>query len=277
MCLEGIYCSKESFPEIPQYAIFDTAYHNTLPAYASQYALPESISKNLPIKRYGFHGISHQYVANETARLLGKQLENLNLISLHLGNGCSITAIRQGLSVDTSMGFTPLEGLVMGSRCGDIDPGIIIYLLNKGWSKDDVETLLSHNSGLEALCTSDMRVILERYNSGDKRAQLAVDVFCYRIKKYIGAYYAVLGGINAVVFTGGIGQHAPLIRDHCLAGLEGFGLQLDTLKNEVSARSRAVFVQQVLSDIPIIVIPTDEQKAMARESWYCSTRLRLGI
>ena len=216
--LIGIQVALERRPDVPQVAVFDTAFHQSMPPRAFHYALPKEIYTEHHVRRYGFHGTSHHYVAKKAAEHLGIPLDTLNLITLHLGNGASATAVRKGESVDTSMGMTPMEGLVMGTRCGDIDPAIHFYLGRaSGWTSEDLEKMLNQESGLKGICgVNDMREIIRRAGSGDEHAQLAIDIYCYRIKKYIGAYFAVLGKIDALVFTGGIGENAALIRKHLL-------------------------------------------------------------
>lgn len=219
--LEGIEIAGTRAPAVPQVAVFDTAFHQTLPAYAYRYALPEESYTRMGVRRYGFHGTSHHYVAKEAAVMLGMQLAESNLITLHLGNGASVCAIRGGRSVDTSMGFTPLEGLVMGSRSGDIDPAILFYLSREyGYTLDALDSMLNKESGLLGLCgENDMRLIHEKIAEGDPRATLAHEIFCYRIIKYIGAYAAVLGRVDAVVFTGGIGENDAITRQAITAQL----------------------------------------------------------
>ena len=213
--IEGIKIAIEKIPHAKQMAVFDTAFHHTIPKYAFMYPLPYELYEKNGIRRYGFHGTSHKYVANECAKLLDKPLNQLNLITIHLGNGDSITAIKNGKSIDTSMGFTPLEGLMMGTRSGDIDSEIIIYLEKQmGLSSNEVDTLLNKESGFKGITgRSDLRDIKEDAKAGDERALLAIDMFCYRVKKYIGSYKEILGKIDGIVFTGGIGENAPYIRD----------------------------------------------------------------
>ncbi len=222
----GIEMAGELFLNVPQFAVFDTAFHRQIPNYAGRYAIPENLSANVAFYRYGFHGISCQHSVNAAAKLLAKSPENLNLIILHLGGGASATAVKNGVSVDTSMGFSPTEGLVMASRSGDIDPMISITLQREGKTVEDINQLLNKQSGLKGVCDeTDMRTILQRAENGDEACQLALDLFCYRIKKYIGAYFAVLNGkVDALIFTGGIGENAPAIRGQILDGLDGLNL-----------------------------------------------------
>ena len=262
----GIEITSKLAPHIPNIAVFDTAFHHSMPEHAFLYALPTALYKEHHIRRYGFHGTSHHFVAQEAAVLIGQPLEQLNLITLHLGNGASACAIKNGKSVDTSMGFTPLEGLVMGTRSGDIDPAIITYLMERqSLSIKEVDKLLNRESGLKGIChENDLRTIIQRAASDDKQAQLALEIFSYRIKKYIGSYIAVLGRVDAIVFTGGIGEHAPLIRSMVLDGLdEAFNILLDDTKNQDSHNSA---IHQLKSHIKLYVIPTNEELQIALES-----------
>lgn len=231
--LEGIKSAMEHSKNIPNIAVFDTAFHQTLPNYAYLYALPYEMYEKHQIRRYGFHGTSHSFVAKKTAEYLKKPLESLNLITLHLGNGVSIAAIKNGKSIDTSMGMTPLEGLIMGTRSGDIDGGVIFYLArNLGLGIDEIDMLLNKNSGLKGICkNNDLREITNLAQSGDKFANLAIEMFVYRIKKYIGSYLAILGKVDAIIFTGGIGENSIKTREKVCAGLENIGIILDNDKN----------------------------------------------
>lgn len=220
--LAGILACKKLLPGIKQVAVFDTAFHQTLPDYAYVYGLPYAYYKRYGIRKYGFHGTSHEYVAGEAARILRKPLNKLKVISCHLGNGCSITAINKGKSVDTSMGFTPLEGLVMGTRCGDIDPALVTYLMHEiNLNICQIDDILNKESGLKGVSgiSNDMRVLKKRRKLGDRRAKLAIDIFVYRIKKYIGAYTAIMNGLDALVFTAGIGENQKDIRREICKGL----------------------------------------------------------
>ena len=265
--LLGIEVAMKAAPQVPQVAVFDTAFHHSLPPEAYHYALPQHFYDQHNIRRYGFHGTSHYYVAKKAASLLNRPLASLNLITLHLGNGASVAAIKNGRSVDTSMGMTPLEGLIMGTRCGDIDPAIIFYLGRKtGLTRDEIETSLNKESGLKGICgANDMRSIGESAEKGDPLARLAIDMYCYRIKKYMGAYYAVLGHIDAVVFTGGIGQNAAFIRSAVCQGLLHLDIELDPDKN--SKRSVGpVEIQSESGKVKILVIPTNEELEIAEET-----------
>ena len=265
--LAGIEVAQRLFPGIPQVAVFDTAFHQTMPPVAFRYALPVELYQQHKVRRYGFHGTSHQYVAQQAAAYLQRDLAELNLITLHLGNGCSATAIAGGKSVDTSMGMTPLEGLVMGTRCGDIDPALHFYLQREtGLSANDVERLFNKQSGLKGLCgVGDMREVQARSDAGDTDAQLAEAMFAYRVKKYIGAYIAVLGRIDAVVFTGGIGEHSARVRAQVCANLQVFGIYPDLAKNAVHTSGILAF-QQEAATLKLLVIPTNEELEIARST-----------
>ncbi len=265
--LMGIEASLEHMPGVPQVAVFDTSFHQTMPKHAFLYALPFEFYTKYHVRRYGFHGTSHRYVAEMAARHIGRPLEDLGIITLHLGNGASATAIRGGRSIDTSMGMTPLEGLIMGTRCGDLDPAVGFYLGRRtGKSTDELESLLNHESGLLGICgINDMREIQSLAEKGDPKAELAIDMFCYRITKYIGAYFAALGGADAIVFTGGIGQNCALIRKRACEGLERMGIMVDDDKNERT--SEGIFeIQGPGGVVKLLVIPTDEELAIARQT-----------
>jgi acetate kinase len=265
--LEGIEVAQSLFPGIPQVAVFDTAFHQTMPPVAFRYALPTALYHDYRVRRYGFHGTSHQYVVHQAADYLQRDLSSLNLITLHLGNGCSATAIAGGQSVDTSMGMTPLEGLVMGTRCGDIDPALHFYLQRSmGLSPPDLERLLNKHSGLKGLCgVGDMREVQNRADAGGAEAQLAEALFAYRVKKYLGAYFAVLGQVDAIVFTGGIGEHSARIREQVCANLQGLGIGFDAARNN-SPRTGILAFQQESSRVALLVIPTNEELAIARST-----------
>jgi acetate kinase len=267
--LLGIQAARETLPAAAQVAVFDTAFHQTIPRHAYLYALPRELYEKGRIRRYGFHGTSHRYVTGRAAELLGKPVEQLCLVTCHLGNGASIAAVRSGRCVDTSMGLTPLEGLVMGTRSGDIDPAIIFHLERvQKMSVDEIDRLLNKHSGLLGLSgrSNDVRELLRLKDSGDEHAALALEVFCYRIKKYIGAYLAVLGRLDALVFTAGIGENCPFVRQRSCTGLEGLGIAVDPAKNE----ARDVCNQDVSRDgtpVRILVIPTDEEKLIALDTY----------
>jgi len=265
--LIGIEVSRKLCPSVPQVAVFDTAFHQTMPPHAYHYAIPYNYYKELRVRRYGFHGTSHGYVAKQAARHLGKQLSACNFVTLHLGNGTSTTCIKEGKSVDTSMGMTPLEGLVMGTRCGDLDPAVPFYLarsLKKPF--DDIENILNKQSGLKGICgVNDMREVERLASSGNPAAKLALDIFCYRIKKYIGAYYAVLGHLDAIIFTGGIGENSGTVRKQCCTGLEGFGIAFNDEKNESASRKlRAISTDD--SKVKVLVVPTNEELEIAEQT-----------
>jgi acetate kinase len=265
--LLGIEAARQVFPGVPQVAVFDTAFHQSMPPHAFIYALPYSFYALHRVRRYGFHGTSHLWVAKRAAAHLEKPLTSLNLITLHLGNGASASAIRQGASVDTSMGMTPLEGLVMGTRSGDLDPAVPFYLRRATkMPEGDLEALLNKGSGLKGLCgANDMREILQRANRGEGLAQLALELYCYRIKKYLGAYFAVLGRVDAVVFTGGIGENAAPIRKQCCQGLEGLGITVDERKNEKSC-AEVLEIQKDGAPIKVLAIRTKEEREIAEQT-----------
>lgn len=265
--LLGIEEARRRFPQAPHVAVFDTAFHQTLPPHAFRYAVPAELYEQHRVRRYGFHGSSHAFVAREAARHLGKAPEAVNLITLHLGNGASAAAVAGGKSIDTSMGLTPLEGLVMGTRCGDLDPALHFYLLRQtGMAPADLEKLLNSGSGLKGLCgVADMREIQNRAAAGDAPAALALELFCYRIKKYVGAYSAALGLVDAVVFTGGIGENSAVVREKVCAGLENLGIVLEASRN-AGAAGRAATVSRDGSPVAVLVIPTDEESEIARQT-----------
>jgi acetate kinase len=274
--ITGIEVARELAGGVPQVAVFDTAFHQSLPPHASHYALPRELQRRLRIRRYGFHGTSHQYVAKATAEYLGRPLASLRMISLHLGNGASATAIEGGRSVETSMGFTPLEGLVMGTRCGDLDASVPAYLAEReGLDAQAVAETLNRESGLKGLCgDSDMREIERRVGQGDQTAALALDMFCYRAKKYIGAYVAVLGGLDALVFTAGIGENSAGVRAKIGHGLELLGIVIDEARN-LAARGAAE-ISEPGSTVRVLVIPTDEELEIARATRDCITAVASG-
>jgi acetate kinase len=265
--LLGIEAARQAFPGVPQVAVFDTAFHQSMPPHAFTYALPYSLYALHRVRRYGFHGTSHLWVAKKAAAHLKKPLASLHLITFHLGNGASAAAIQQGLSVDTSMGMTPLEGCVMGTRCGDLDPAIPFYLRRATQMPEgDLEALLNKASGLKGICgANDMREILQMANRGEPLAQLAVELYCYRIKKYLGAYFAVLGRVDAVVFTGGIGENAAQIRKRCCQGLEGLGITVDDRKNE-KAYEEVLEIQRDSNPVKVLAVRTDEEREIAEQT-----------
>lgn len=261
----GIEVARRLRPDVPHVAVFDTAFHATLPPAASTYALDRDLTERYTIRRYGFHGISHRYVSRRLATLVGRPLAELNSIVLHLGNGASATAVAGGRSVETSMGLTPLEGLVMGTRTGDIDPAAVFHLARVGGlSLDEIDHLYHHRGGLRGLCgANDVRTVQDRAAAGDPAAQLALDVYCHRIRKYIGAYLAVLGRVDAIAFTAGVGEHSAPIRQRVASGLEGLGIQLDAGRNADGAAERRI--SRADSPVALWVVPTDEEREIARE------------
>ena len=265
--LRGINACQTHLPNIPQAGIFDTAFHHEIPAYAYIYGIPYSLYTQYKIRRYGFHGTSHAYVAQRASELLRKDLKKLKIITCHLGNGCSITAIDKGISIDTSMGFTPLEGLLMGTRSGDIDPSIILYVMAKeGLNYSEANTLLNKHSGLQGISgvSSDMREVISEMNEGNKKAKLAFDVFCYRVKKYIGSYVAALNGLDALVFTGGIGENSADVRKAICENLEYLGIEIDKGLN--TSKEKEKHIHSAKSKAGVYVIPTNEELMIAMET-----------
>jgi len=265
--LLGIEVARKRCPDVPQVAVFDTAFHQTLPPHSFHYALPYEFYTEHSVRRYGFHGTSHYYVAKEASKYLGKPLEEANLITFHLGNGASAAAIQNGKCIDTSMGLTPLEGLVMGTRCGDIDPAVHFYLMRQtGMSADEIEKLLNSQSGLKGICgMNDMRQIQQKAEAGDERAMLALDMFCYRVRKYIGAYRAVINRTDAIVFTGGIGENSAAVRERTCSGLDNIGISLDVKKNN-AVSGKISEIQQDGAAIKVMVVATDEELEIARQT-----------
>jgi acetate kinase len=272
--IKGIQAARELFgPGLPQAAIFDTAFHQTLPERAYLYAIPYQFYRRYKVRRYGFHGTSHRYVAYRYRTLRDIPREETNVITLHLGNGCSAAAIKNGDSLDTSMGLTPLEGLVMGTRAGDIDPAIMDFLaVKEGLSIQQLEAMLNKQSGLIGISglTNDMRELLdEERESDDRRARLAIEIFCYRVRKYVGAYLAALGGADAIVFTGGIGENAPEIRALICEGLQWAGLELDGERNANCKSGCEGLISTDASRLAAYTIPTDEELLIARDTVRC--------
>ncbi len=262
--LAGITVARKLLPLVPQVAVFDTAFHATIPPEGTTWAIDADLAKRWQIRRYGFHGTSHAYVARKTAQLLGRELAEINVITLHLGNGASACAVRGGRSVATSMGMSPLSGLVMGTRSGDIDPTVVFQLHRvAGMSLDDIEDSLTRRGGLRGLCgESDWRAVIERYAAGDEAARLAFDVYCRRIREYVGAYLAVLGRADAITCTAGIGAHSPEARAAALSGLEGLGITIDSDRNE----RNAPVISTDDSRTRVLVVPTDEEQEIAHQS-----------
>ncbi|MFD3442480.1 acetate kinase [Streptomyces sp. NPDC058685] len=268
----GIRTAQALRPDLPQVAVFDTAFHTTMPEAAARYAIDVETADAHRIRRYGFHGTSHAYVSRRTAELLGKEPSEVNVIVLHLGNGASASAVAGGRCVDTSMGLTPLEGLVMGTRSGDIDPAVTFHLMRVAeMSADQIDELLNKKSGLVGLCgDNDMREIRRRIDEGDERARLAFDIYIHRLRKYIGSYFAVLGRVDAIAFTAGVGENAAPVREAAMAGMEGFGLTLDRERN--AARSdEARIISSSEGRVAVAVVPTDEELEIARQTFALVT------
>jgi len=270
--LKGIRAAMGLLGEgVPQVAVFDTSFHSTMPEVSYLYGIPYQLYRRHKIRRYGFHGTSHRYVSYRYRRMHGLEREKVNIITLHLGNGCSACAIRGGDSFDTSMGFTPLEGLLMGTRCGDIDPSLIEFLAHQeGMTINEIDTLLNKQSGLLGLSglTSDMRELLEEEaEKGDRRARLAIEIFCQRVKHYVGAYLAEMGGADAVVFTGGIGENSAAVRERICRGLDRLGLQLDSERNARLAAGQTGEISREGSPLRALVIPTNEELLIARDTY----------
>ncbi len=265
--LKGIAAAKEHLPNIPQCGVFDTAFHMSMPPHAYLYGIPFKLYKRYKIRRYGFHGTSHRYVSQRAADILGKPYEELKIITAHLGNGASMAAIKNGKSIDTSMGFTPLEGLLMGTRSGDLDPSIITYIMGKEeLSISEANTMLNKHSGLVGISgeSSDMREIEQAVAEGDKKATYAFDVFTYRIKKYVGSYAAALGGLDALVFTGGIGENSVKVRKDVCSNLDFLGIQLDDELNK-NAKGECI-VTKPNSPVKVLRIPTNEELVIALDT-----------
>ncbi|MFW6694079.1 acetate/propionate family kinase [Streptomyces sp. MAR4 CNX-425] len=271
--IAGIRVARELRPDLPQVAVFDTAFHATLPEHAWRYALDPAVADPYAIRRYGFHGTSHAYVSRTAARLLGRDpadpadLAGFHVIVLHLGNGASVSAVAGGRCVETSMGMTPLEGLVMGTRSGDLDPAVVFHLAREaGMDTDAIDTLLNKRSGLAGLCgDNDMREIGRRMAEGDERARLAFDVYVHRIRKYVGAYTAVLGRVDAIAFTAGVGENSAAVREASMRGLEAFGVELDSVRNAVRGDAPRV-VSAPGSRTAVAVVPTDEELEIATQT-----------
>lgn len=262
--LAGIKVSLEQSPNVPQVVVFDTAFHSSIPKHAYLYAIPYKFYEDLKIRRYGFHGTSHRFIVKEAAKYLNKDINSLNAITLHLGNGASMSAVKNGKSIDTSMGLTPLEGLIMGTRSGDIDPAVLFYLARKlGYTIDDLDKLVNKESGLKGICgNNDMREVNRLAEEGDTQAQLALDMFNYRIKKYIGAYSAVLGHVDCIIFTGGIGENDSNVRLNSCSDLANLGIHIDPLINNQRSRGIAT-ISKNESPVKVLVVPTNEELEIA--------------
>lgn len=266
--ITGIEVARALRPDLPQVAVFDTAFHSSMPEYSARYAIDKAVADEHRVRRYGFHGTSHQYVSRATARLLGKDPAEVNVIVLHLGNGASASAVSGGRCVDTSMGLTPLEGLVMGTRSGDIDAGVVFHLHRVGGlSVDEIDDLLNRRSGLRGLCgENDMREIMRRADEGDADARLAFDAYVHRLRKYIGGYYAVLGRVDAIAFTAGVGENAAPVRAAATAGLEELGIAVDPELNSVRSGAARI-ISPEFSRVAVAVVPTDEELEIARQAF----------
>jgi acetate kinase len=265
--LLGINACTELMPGVPQVAVFDTAFHQTMPKFSFLYGLPYEAYEKYGLRRYGFHGTSHKFVSQQAAELMAQHMTNLRIITCHLGNGASIAAVKHGKSVDTSMGFTPLEGLVMGTRCGEIDPAIIPYLMKKeGMTPDQIDTYLNKKSGVLGVSgvSSDFRDIEDAARGGNERAQLALDVFTYKVRKYIGGYVAAMGGVDAIVFTAGLGENSISMREKICSGLEYLGTRVDPVKNNVRGKAQEISADG--AKVKIFVIPTNEELVIARDT-----------
>ena len=257
---DGIDVARRAFPDVPHVAVFDTAFHATLPPRAFTYAVPRAWN----VRRYGFHGTSHAYVSREAARVLGRDVADVDVIVLHLGNGASASAVAGGRSIDTSMGLTPLEGLVMGTRSGDVDPALVLHVRRtRNLSTDEIDAVLNSRSGMLALAgDNDMREVQRRVRAGDAAAELALDVYCYRIRKYVGAYLAALGGADAIVFTAGVGENDAVVRARSLEGLERLGIVVDSARNQ----GGETIISPDDAPVAVLVIPTDEELEMATQA-----------
>jgi acetate kinase len=270
--ITGIRVARALRPDLPQVAVFDTAFHSTMPEAAYRYAIDRQTADAHQIRRYGFHGTSHAYVSRATAALLGKDPADTNVIVLHLGNGASASAVSGGVCLDTSMGLTPLEGLVMGTRSGDLDPAVLLHLQRSaGMGPDEVDDLLNRRSGLLGLCgDNDMREIGRRIAEGDERARLAFDIYIHRLRKYVGAYTAVLGRVDAIAFTAGVGENSAAVREAALRGLDRIGIEVDAVRNAVRG-SAARLISAESSRVAVAVVPTDEELEIAREAYSMVT------
>lgn len=266
--IKGIQACRKLLPGIPEVAVFDTAFHQTMPKTSYLYGLPFKYYEKYKIRRYGFHGTSHYYVAHRAAKLAGKPIKDLKIITCHLGNGCSMAAVKGGKCIDTTMGFTPLEGLLMGTRTGDIDCSAILFLMRQeDLSIDRIDSMLNKESGLKGLSenSNDMQKILEAIAKGDDKSQVALDIFCYRIKKYIGAYAAAMGGLDVVVFTAGIGENSSSVRSKSCEGMDFLGIELDPYEN-THARAEEKLISKKDARVSVWVIPTNEELVIAEDT-----------
>jgi len=265
--IKGITACRSLLKEVPQVAVFDTAFHHQMPDHAYIYGLPYILYKKYGIRRYGFHGTSHRYVSDRAAVLMGKPLSELNLVTCHLGNGCSMSAVKGGVSVDTTMGFTPTEGLLMGTRTGDLDPAALLFVMSREEiGIEEANSLINKHSGLHGISgvSNDMREIESQAQAGNSRAQLALDVFCYRVRKYIGAYTAAMGSLDGLVFTGGIGENSAIVRSRSVEGLKFLGLELDQEKNAAKLSTERFIDNN--GAVRTMVIPTNEELVIARDT-----------
>ncbi|EGO86972.1 acetate kinase [Clostridium botulinum C] len=265
--ITGINACKELMPTTPMVAVFDTAFHQTLPDYAYMYSLPHDLYEKYGIRKYGFHGTSHKYVSSVAAEILGKDIESLKLVTCHLGNGSSLAAVKNGKCVDTSMGFTPLAGLTMGTRCGDIDPAVVTFLIKElNYSVDDVNKLMNKESGVLGISaiSSDFRDILKAAAEGNERAELALNMFKNKVIQYIGAYTAVMGGVDAIIFTAGVGENSEPIRKRIVSELGFLGIKLDLEKNKVMGEIETISTED--SKVKVLVIPTNEELMIAKDT-----------
>jgi len=266
--LLGIKAAKEEFPDVPMVGVFDTSFHQTIPKKAFIYPVPYEYYKNKRIRRFGFHGTSHQYVSIKAAEFLNKPIEKLKIITLHLGNGCSISAVNKGQSVDTSLGYGTMCGMPMGTRAGDIDPNIILYMMEKeNLSADEIRQIIYKKSGMLGLSgiSSDMREVEEEALKGNERANLSIDIFCHYAKKFIGAYTAVMGGVDIIVFTAGIGENSPIIREKICENMEFFGIEIDENKNNV--KGELTDISSTNATVRVLVVPTNEELMIAKEAY----------
>jgi acetate kinase len=273
--LQGYRAARAILPDVPHVAVFDTSFHQTMPPEAYLYALPYADYQRYGIRRFGFHGTSHRFVSARAAALLERPIDDpdLRLITCHLGNGCSLAAIRGGKSIDTSMGFTPLEGLVMGTRCGDLDPAALLYLMGRdALDAAEANALMNKRSGLLGISglSQDMRTLLAEEEKGNERAKLAIDLFCYRLRKYIASYIGALGGLDALVFAGGIGENSPVVRERSLHGLDAVGITIDAARNKAAQGVEAEISPQG-SKLRVLVIPTNEELLIARDTFQIAS------
>ena len=266
--IKGIEASMEKLPDTPNVGVFDTTFHVNMPDYAYIYGIPYSLYKKYGIRRYGFHGTSHNYVSHRAAEILGKDIKELNIITCHLGNGSSIAAVKGGVSIDTSMGFTPLEGLLMGTRCGDIDPGVIYTIACKeNMNIEEINKFLNKECGVKGISelTSDLREVEDEALAGHYQAMLSLKVLCYRLKKYIAAYFGVMNGADAIVFTGGLGENSDIVRRMAVSEMDALGIKLDDSKND-GVRSSEVIISADDSPVKIMIVPTNEELVIAMET-----------